>query len=269
MIALISHTSMEKALAPTPVLLPGKFHGRRSLGGYSPWSHEESDTTERLHALEKEMATHSTVLAWKISGTGEPGRLPSMGSHRDGQDWSHLAAAAAMLAKQCSKFSKSDFNSTWTMNFQMFKLDLEKAEEPEIILPTSTGSSKKRESRETSTFFFTDYDKSFDCVDHKKLWKIFKEMGIPDPLTCLLRYLYAGQKATVRSGHGTTDWSKSWKEYVKTVYCHPAYLTYMQSTSCEMLDWMKHKLESRLLREISVTSDMQMTPFLWQKMEKN
>ena len=112
MIALISHTSMEKALAPTPVLLPGKFHGRRSLGGYSPWSHEESDTTERLHALEKEMATHSTVLAWKISGKGEPGRLPSMGSHRDGQDWSHLAAAAAMLAKQCSKFSKSDFNST-------------------------------------------------------------------------------------------------------------------------------------------------------------
>ena len=67
---------------------------------------------DREDLLEKEMATHSTVLAWKISGTGEPGRLPSMGSHRDGQDWSHLAAAAAMLAKQCSKFSKSDFNST-------------------------------------------------------------------------------------------------------------------------------------------------------------
>ena len=62
---------------------------------------------------------------------------------------------------------------------------------------------------------------------------------------------------------------KSWKEYVKTVYCYPAYLTYMQSTSGEMLDWMKHKLESRLLTEISVTSDMQMTSFLWQKMEKN
>ena len=78
----------------------------------------------------------------------------------------------------------------------------------------------------------------------------------PDHLTCLLRNLYAGQEATVRTRHGTTDWSQTGKEYVKAVYCYPAYLTYMQSTSCEMLDWMKHKLESRLLREISITSDM-------------
>ena len=63
--------------------------------------------------------------------------------------------------------------------------------------------------------------------------------------------------------------SKSGKEYVKAVYCHPAYLTYMQSTSWEMLDWMKHKLESRLLGEISLTSDMQMIPPLWQKVKKN
>ena len=73
--------------------------------------------------------------------------------------------------------------------------------------------------------------KVFDRVDHNKLWKILKEMGIPDHLTCLLRYLYAGQEAIVRTGHGTTDSSKSGKEYVKAVYCHPAYLTYMQSTS--------------------------------------
>ena len=81
----------------------------------------------------------------------------------------------------------------WTVNFQMFKLVLEKAEEPEIKLPTLAGSSKKQESsRKTFYFCFLDYTKAFDCVDHNKLWKILKEMGIPDHLTCLLRNLYAG-----------------------------------------------------------------------------
>ena len=90
------------------------------------------------------------------------------------------------------------------MNFQMFKLVLGKAEEPEIKLPTSAGSSKKQESsRKTS---ISAYAKAFDCVDHNKLWKILKEIGIPDHLTCLLRNLYAGQEATVRTGHGKTDW---------------------------------------------------------------
>ena len=89
----------------------------------------------------------------------------------------------------------------------MFKLDLEKAEEPEIELPTSTGSWKKQESSRRNNYFcFIDYAKAFDCVDHNKLWKILKEMGIPDCLTCLLRNLYTGQEATVRTGHGTTDW---------------------------------------------------------------
>ena len=88
---------------PTPVLLPGKSRGRRSLVGCSPWGLEESDMTERLHfdfslyALEKKMATHSSVLAWRIPGTGEPGRLPSMGSHRVGHDWRDLTAAAAAI----------------------------------------------------------------------------------------------------------------------------------------------------------------------------
>ena len=94
-------------------------------------------------------------------------------------------------------------------------------------------------------------------------------MGIPDHLTCLLRNLYAGQEATVRTEHGTTDWFQKEKEYVKAVYCHLAYLTSMQSTSCEMLAWKKHKLESRLPGEISITSDMQMIPPLWQKVKKN
>ena len=114
------------------------------------------------------------------------------------------------------------------MNFQMFKLVLEKADEPEIKLPTSIGSWKKQEgSKKTIYFCFIDYTKAFDCVDHNKLWKILKEMGIPDHLTYLLRNLYAGQEATVRTGHGTTDWFQIGKEYVKAVYCHPAYLNYM------------------------------------------
>ena len=106
-------------------------------------------------------------------------------------------------------------------------------------------------------------------MNHNKLWKILKEMGIPDHLTCLLRKLYVGQEATVRTGYETTDWFQLGKEYIKAVYCHPAYLTSMQSTSCETLGWMKHKLEARLLGEISNTSDMQMTPPLWQKVKSN
>ena len=98
------------------------------------------------------------------------------------------------------------FNSMWTKNSQMFKLDLEKTEEPEVKLPTSTESSKKQEFQKNVLFCFIDYAKAFDCVDHNKLWKILQEMGIPDHLTCFLRNLCAGQEATVRNGHGTTDW---------------------------------------------------------------
>ena len=90
---------------------------------------------------------------------------------------------------------------------------------------------KAREFQKNIHFCFIDYDKAFDCVDHNKLWKILKEMAIPDHLTCLLRYLYAGQEATVKTGHGTTDLFQIEKEWVKAVYCHPAYLTSMQSTS--------------------------------------
>ena len=91
----------------------------------------------------------------------------------------------------------------------MYKLDLEKAEEPEIKLPTSIGSSKKQNSQKKKfqkNICFIDYAKAFDYVDHNKLWTIMKEMGIPYQVTCLLRNLCAGQEATVRTGHGTTDW---------------------------------------------------------------
>ena len=90
---------------------------------------------------------------------------------------------------------------------------------------------KARKFQKNSYFCFIDYAKAFDCVDHNKLWKILKEMGIPDHLTCLLRNLYTGQEATVRTGHGTTDWFQIGKGVRQAVYYHPAYLTSMQSTS--------------------------------------
>ena len=126
---------------------------------------------------------------------------------------------------------------------------------------------KARELQRKIYFCFMDYAKACDCVDHNKLWKILQKMEIPDCLTCLLINLYAGQETTIRTGHGTTDWFQIGKEYIKAVYCHPAYLNYMQSTSYKMMDWIKHKLESRLLGEISITSDMQTTPPLWQKVK--
>ena len=119
---------------------------------------------------------------------------------------------------------------------------------------------------------------------HMHMWKILKEMGLPDHMTCLLRNLYAGQKATIRTGHGTTDWFQIGKGVCQgcmlshfsrvqlwatpqmaahQAYCHLVYLTYMQSTSREMLGWMNHKLESRLPGEISIISDTQMTRTLW------
>ena len=93
------------------------------------------------------------------------------------------------------------------MNFQMLKLDLEKAEEPEIKLSTSIRSLKRQKKFQNNIYFcFIEYTKAFDCVDHNRVWKILQETRIPDDLTCLLRNLYAGQEATVRTGHGTTDW---------------------------------------------------------------
>ena len=110
----------------------------------------------------------------------------------------------------------------------MFKLVLEKAQEPEIKLPTSIGSLKKQEFQKNIYFCFIDYAKAFDCVDHNKLWKI-QEMGILDHLMCLLRNMYAGQQLELDMEQQTG--SKQEKEYVKAVYCHPAYLTYMQRKS--------------------------------------
>ena len=128
---------------------------------------------------------------------------------------------------------------------------------------------KAREFQKSIYFCFIDYTKAFDCVEHNKLWTILKEMGILDHPTCLLRKLYESQKATTRIGLEQQTGSILEKEYVKAVYFHPTYLTDIRRTSCETLGWIKHKLESKLPGEISITSDMQMTPPLWQKVKKN
>ena len=118
-------------------------------------------------------------------------------------------------------------------------------------------------------YCFIDCVKAFDCVDHNKLWKILKEMGIPDHLTCLLRNLYAGQEATVRTGHETTDWFQIGRGvhqgYILSPCSFNLYAEYiMRNTGLE-----DAQLESRFPGEISITSDMQMTPPLWQKVKRN
>ena len=143
----------------------------------------------------------------------------------------------------------------------MFKPDLEKAEEPrDQIVNICWIIEKARELKKKIHFCFIDSAKAFDCVDYNKLWKILNEMEIPDHFTCLLKNLYAGQEATVELDIEQWTGSKLGKEYVKAIYCHPAYLTSIQSSSCEMLGWMNHKLKSRLPGEMSTTSDMQMIP---------
>ena len=101
---------------------------------------------------------------------------------------------------------------------------------------------------------------NFDCVDHNKLWNILNETGTPDHITCLLRNMYAGQEATVRTGHGTMDWFQIGKGGHQGCILSPCLFKFVQSTSFEMPGWMNHKLESGLLGEVSTTSDMQMIP---------
>ena len=128
---------------------------------------------------------------------------------------------------------------------------------------------KAREFQKNIYFCFIEYVKAFDCVDHNKRWKILKEMGISDHLTCLLRNLCAGQEATVRTGHGTTDWFQIGKGVRQGCILSPCLFNFYVEYIMQNPGWMKHKLESRLLREISITSDMQMTPPLWKKVKRN
>ena len=119
---------------------------------------------------------------------------------------------------------------------------------------------KARKFQKNIYFCFTDYAKAFDCMDQNKLWKILKEMGIPDHQTCVLRNLYAGQEATVRTGHGTTDWFQVGKGVHQGCILSPCLFNLYAEYIMRNAGWMKHKLDSGLPGEISITSDMQMTP---------
>ena len=128
---------------------------------------------------------------------------------------------------------------------------------------------KAREFQKNIYLCFIDYPKVFDCVDHNKLWKILKEMGIPDHLTCFLRNLYANQEGTVRTGHGTTDWFQIGKGVHQGCILSPGLFKLYAEYIMRNAGLKQHKLESRLPGEISITSDMQMTPPLWQKVKRN
>ena len=154
----------------------------------------------------------------------------------------------------------------WTKNFQMLKLDLEKPEEPEVKLSTSVGSQKKQESSRKT--FSSALLATRKPLDHNKL-ENSSRMGIPDHLTCLLRNLYAGQEATVRTGHGTRDWFQIGKGVRQGCILSPCLFHFYVEYIMRTLGWKKHKLDSRLLGEISITSDMQTTPPLWQKSKRN
>ena len=153
------------------------------------------------------------------------------------------------------------------MKFQTFKLVLVKAEKPEIKLPVSVESSKKQEFQKNICFI--DYPKAFDCVDHNKLWKILKETGIAEHLTCLLRNLYAGQEATVRTRQRTADCFQIGKVVRQACIMLPCLFNLHAEYIMRNAGLDEAQLESRLPREISITSDMQMTPPLWQKVKKN
>ena len=142
----------------------------------------------------------------------------------------------------------------------MFKLVLEKAEEPDQIANICWIIKKARQFQKNIYFCFIDYAKAFNCVNHNKLWKILKEMGISDHLTCLLRNLYAGQEATVRTGHGTTDWFQIGKGVCQGCTLLPCLFNFYAEYIMRNAGQRKRKLESRLPGEISITSDMQMTP---------
>ena len=156
-----------------------------------------------------------------------------------------------MLARLCSRSFKLAFSSMWTENFQMYKLGLGKAKEPRSNCQHFLGHRESNGIQENIYLCLIDYTKAFDSVDHNKLWKTLKEMRIPDNPTYLLKNMYVDQDVTVRTGHRMTGWFHIGKRvHQSCICCHPAYFTSMQSTSWEMLDWMKHKLESRLLGEI-------------------
>ena len=168
------------------------------------------------------------------------------------------------------KILQARLQQTWPKNFQVFKLDLEKKEEPEIKLPTFTGSSKKQESfRKMTTSSLLTMPKPLTMWITINYGKLFKRWEYQTTWTASWEICMQVRKQQLELDMEQQTGSKLGKEYVKTVYDHPAYLTYMQNISCKILGRMKCKQELGLPGEISITSDMQMTPHLWQKAKKN
>jgi len=157
----------------------------------------------------------------------------------------------------------------WHVNFQMFRLDLEKVEEPEIKLPTATGSSKMQQSsRKTSNSGLLTMPKPLTVWITINCGKFFKILEYQTTLPASWEMCMQVKKQQLKTDMEKYTGSNLGKEYIKAIYCHPAYLTSMQNTSCKMPGWMKHKLESRLPGEISITSDIQMIAPLWQKTKR-
>ena len=143
--------------------------------------------------------------------------IPKKGNAKECSNY-HIIALISHTSKVLLKILQARLQQ-----YVIFKMELAKVEEPELKLPTSIESTKKKRIPENIYFCFTDYHKAFDCVDHNKLWKILQELGLRDHLTGLLRNLYAGQEPTVRTRHGTTYWFQIGKGVLRAMYYHSAY----------------------------------------------
>ena len=206
---------------PTPVFLSGKSHGQRTLAGYSGVTKGRTQLSDWGHTHQNQDKDHR--------GLGPLGAAYGL------PQWLRCLII-------CLKYRRHGFDP-WICK-----------------LPISAGSLKKQEFQKNIYFCFIDYTKAFDCVDNNKLWKILKEMGIPDHLTCLLRNLYAGQEAAVRTGHRITDWFQTGKGVRQGCILSPCLFNLYAEYIMRNAGLEEEQLESRLLGEISITSDMQMTP---------
>ena len=226
----------------------------------------KDDTVKVLHSICKKICkTQQWPQDWKRS-VFIP--IPKKGNAKNAQTTTQLHSSH-MLAKQCSKFSKSGFNSMWTVNFQMFKWFRKGRGTRDQIANIHWIIEKAREFQKNIYFCFIDYVKAFDCVDHNKLWKILKEMGISDHLTCLLRNLYAGQEATVRTGHGTTDWFQTGKGLRQGCILLPCLFNLYAEYIMRNLGLDEEQAGIKIVGRNINTSDMQMIPHLWQKAKTN
>ena len=218
--------------------------------------------TQYARKFEKVSSGHSTGKGQFSFQSQNKGNAKECSNYRTIALLSH--ASRVML-----KFFKPGFNSIWIINFQMFKLDLEKAEKPEIKPDDLLDHRKSKRVPEKHVLLLYWLCQSLWLWITTNCGKCWKRWEYQTTRPASWKICMQVKKQQLELGKEQQTGSIKGKEYLKAVYCHPAYLTYMQSTSWEMLGWMKHKLESRLLGEISITTDMQMTPPLWQKVKKN